>query len=1066
MKNRWRNFLDTKAGEGRLVTALLLHSLFMGISLVFFETAASALFLARFQSENLPYVFIGVAFAVPLSGVLYNRLRSRLSTQHLWIGTLLFLAAVPLAMAAVLYISRAVWPALILMTLVNVMYALTALEFWGVAGRVFDLRQARRLYGLIGSGEVAAGIIGGIAVGPILKIISVTNLLLAAAAGFFLCLLFLLDLLRTRGDYAEESDDEDEATNQSVLGLLRAVVNDRYIMLFVGLYLFYNLTHDTLEYTNLSQIQAYFHQNEKQVAVFIGGLLSARELITLTVRTLFSGWLLNRFGLGTGLTATPTLMMAGSVTIVAVSLAAPQASLFWLVVFLKIAEGTVRNSLGKPALMVAYRPLPPQRRDRAQMVIETAIEPISTGLTGVILLLVNFILAGSTPAQKAAGTGLLLLATAGGWFAMGWLLRHEYTKVVMAALSRGTLRAAVLSLDEPTLVMLTKRLRSSHAREVIYLLRVMQENTTPARLTFVMFGLLDHPDPDVRAAVLGQIEAMRLSLFLPALTERLEREAVPHVRAAQLLALAAGGDVDVLDRISPSLQDPDPLMRRSALAGLLKYGGVPGVLQAGERLLALLQAPKPADRIMAAELVGDVGILSFSHTLRQLLADPDPGVRVAAIGAAGTLRHARLWPELARHLALPQFWHHASRALVAGGDGAVPTLEELLLDPEASQRTRIRAVRVLGRIRTPTVVTALRHSMDHPELRAEAVQALQDCKYRATGEAALEIDADFRREIERAAGLNAALVDVGRDDNAAVLWQTLRQELARSQNILFSLLSFLYDPDTMRQARTYWRSGSGDKKALALEVLDNLCERRHKAPLLPLVEGLSPEAAYRKLNKEFPQSRLGPDGRLAEILTAPPAWATTWVRVWAAYVLGRAAIPPAEGLLEGRLADADPLVREAARFALDQLRAHHAKEQTMLLTIEKVLLLKSVEFFSTTDDDVLAELAELATEVTVKAGERIVRKGEVGSSMYIVASGKVRRHDGERYMAEIGPGGVFGELAALDSQPRNSDITAETDLVLLKIDHATVVDLMSEHIEVAHGIIRYLIRRCRLPATG
>ena len=86
--------------------------------------------------------------------------------------------------------------------------------------------------------------------------------------------------------------------------------------------------------------------------------------------------------------------------------------------------------------------------------------------------------------------------------------------------------------------------------------------------------------------------------------------------------------------------------------------------------------------------------------------------------------------------------------------------------------------------------------------------------------------------------------------------------------------------------------------------------------------------------------------------------------------------------------------------------------------------------------------------------------------MYIVASGKVRRHDGERYMAEIGPGGVFGELAALDSQPRNSDITAETDLVLLKIDHATVVDLMSEHIEVAHGIIRYLIRRCRLPATG
>ena len=34
-----------------------------------------------------------------------------------------------------------------------------------------------------------------------------------------------------------------------------------------------------------------------------------------------------------------------------------------------------------------------------------------------------------------------------------------------------------------------------------------------------------------------------------------------------------------------------------------------------------------------------------------------------------------------------------------------------------------------------------------------------------------------------------------------------------------------------------------------------------------------------------------------------------------------------------------------------------------------------------------------------------------------------------------------------------------TDTRLLRLDHATVVDLMAEHIEVAQGIIRFLVRR-------
>ena len=68
-----------------------------------------------------------------------------------------------------------------------------------------------------------------------------------------------------------------------------AVSRDRYIILIIGMYGLYNLTHETLEYTVLSQIQSHFHQSETHVAVFIGALLSTRQLFGLIGRIVFSG---------------------------------------------------------------------------------------------------------------------------------------------------------------------------------------------------------------------------------------------------------------------------------------------------------------------------------------------------------------------------------------------------------------------------------------------------------------------------------------------------------------------------------------------------------------------------------------------------------------------------------------------------------------------------------------------------------------------------------------------------------------------------------------------------------
>src|SRR5688572_17994896 len=80
-------------GEGRAVALMLLHSFFMGASTVFFETAASALFLAQFGAVALVWAYLAAALLNTLVGIVYARIQSRVPFARLMKGTLWFLFA-------------------------------------------------------------------------------------------------------------------------------------------------------------------------------------------------------------------------------------------------------------------------------------------------------------------------------------------------------------------------------------------------------------------------------------------------------------------------------------------------------------------------------------------------------------------------------------------------------------------------------------------------------------------------------------------------------------------------------------------------------------------------------------------------------------------------------------------------------------------------------------------------------------------------------------------------------------------------------------------------------------
>jgi CRP-like cAMP-binding protein len=124
-------------------------------------------------------------------------------------------------------------------------------------------------------------------------------------------------------------------------------------------------------------------------------------------------------------------------------------------------------------------------------------------------------------------------------------------------------------------------------------------------------------------------------------------------------------------------------------------------------------------------------------------------------------------------------------------------------------------------------------------------------------------------------------------------------------------------------------------------------------------------------------------------------------------------------------------------------------------------LLRSVSLFAETPAGLLAELAQHLEPVNAGAGEVIVRKGDLGDCLYIVADGQLRVMDGERVLNELGRRDLFGEMSVLDAQPRSATVIAVTDARLLKLKQAELYALMAQQPEVAQGLIHLLTRRLR-----
>ncbi len=120
--------------------------------------------------------------------------------------------------------------------------------------------------------------------------------------------------------------------------------------------------------------------------------------------------------------------------------------------------------------------------------------------------------------------------------------------------------------------------------------------------------------------------------------------------------------------------------------------------------------------------------------------------------------------------------------------------------------------------------------------------------------------------------------------------------------------------------------------------------------------------------------------------------------------------------------------------------------------------------FGELDAATLALLREQLAWVEVAGGQTLMRQGEVGDSMYLSVSGRLRAyvsHEGEtpRMVRELGRGQVIGEMSLYTDAPRSATVVAIRDSLLVRLDKAQFLHLVERHAGIGVALTRQIVHR-------
>ena len=362
----YRTF-DIREGELRR-TFLMQLSIFLLIStLLIIKPSINSLFLINAGIENLPIAFILVAVFAGILTTFYSRLLNKIPLNRIIHYTLLISVICILLFTVLLKMNIIdVWILYVFYVWVAIFAVLATSQFWILANIIFNTREAKRLFNLIGGAAIAGGIFGGYLTSILAPYIGSENLLFIGAFFLVVCIFLIRMIWNSNKSTATSLYKRRKRMGRVSEHPLRLIVKSKhltYLALITAIGVFVARLVDY----QFSAISSLLITDEDELTAFFGFWFSNINIISLLIQLFLTRRVVGTFGVGMSLFFLPAGIFIGALSVMFFPA-------LWSAILIKSADGSLKQSVNKSAIELLALPIPIETKNQAKTFIDVFVD--------------------------------------------------------------------------------------------------------------------------------------------------------------------------------------------------------------------------------------------------------------------------------------------------------------------------------------------------------------------------------------------------------------------------------------------------------------------------------------------------------------------------------------------------------------------------------------------------------------------------------------------------------------------------------------------------------------------
>ena len=800
------NLLLIRESETKLVGKLFVFEFFQGSSIALYFTAAISIFLQHRPTSDLPKIFILSALLLWVTGYLYNKFERKLATGKLIARVICFNALIVIVFRLFISHQTEGWYLFLFLSSFNVLYLLNNLEFWGLTAQLFDVRQSKRLFGLVSAGDIPAKMLGYLSAFIFVPFIGTENLLWLAA-GLLIISFFLLPSLLKLANINKHSPSTHH-TAQSTHSIRSAITGNKLIRKIAIVSFFSLASFLIVNFVFYGYVKNQF-KNDNELAGFFAIFFAVIRAITLVIKIAGTNRMVDKIGLRRSLIISPLILFIISAVSINFSFetSSPKAA-FYLFGMMAITIDVLRSAIQTPVLLATLQSLPVHQRLRGHTIIKGLLDPLSFFSVGVFLWIFT-----RSDHPNFQVLSIVLFALTAFWLFFAVSVDKNYKETLQTALRNRTLNERDISItDKESLDLLLKKVESGSETEAISVLKLISTQVVERKEFFEV--ALNHSSQNVKLYALQIIEAINYREILPILLELLKSP--NNVDILPRLILTVNAFDSTYDISSFLNHDDDETVHAATIATFLKSDEVYKII-AEENLINLFNSNEYKNKIKALRIVGELKANHFAKFVINLFADENLKVKQAAWLAAGCIASNETLNGLIKELSLNRNDTEILTGLANGGPSALPYIKDYLFAKECEGAKCRKLILLLVKIGGAAAENILEDCLKlYPENADSIMRSMAqlNIKHKDNGELYKN---NLKENLTAGSQILFKLQYAQKYDE--VVAKALQSELESIRNKCLWYFLFLYDTETIKKAQAGFSANTKESVANALELI-------------------------------------------------------------------------------------------------------------------------------------------------------------------------------------------------------------------------------------------------------